>query len=151
MSRTAVKSIIAKVKETHSVKNKVGRGRKRKISQFLERKIVREVQKNQRTTTKMIVKDLANSEVDVSRSTVKRVLHRNALRDCRPRKTPLLKKRHLQARLKYARDHLEEGEAFWKSVLWSDETKLELFGHMDIAYVWRKKARHSTPKKPCLQ
>ena len=104
VSRTAVKSIIAKVKETHSVKNKVGRGRKRKISQFLERKIVREVQKNQRTTTKMIVKDLANSEVDVSRSTVKRVLHRNALRDCRPRKTPLLKKRHLQARLKYARD-----------------------------------------------
>ncbi|KAK3509146.1 hypothetical protein QTP70_020257, partial [Hemibagrus guttatus] len=28
---------------------------------------------------------------------------------------------------------------FWSSILWSDETKLKLFGHMDVANVWRKK------------
>jgi hypothetical protein len=28
---------------------------------------------------------------------------------------------------------------FWRNVLWSDETKIELFGHIDHCYVWRKK------------
>uniref|UniRef100_A0A8C5LSG7 Transposase n=1 Tax=Leptobrachium leishanense TaxID=445787 RepID=A0A8C5LSG7_9ANUR len=28
---------------------------------------------------------------------------------------------------------------FWDSVLWTDETKLELFGPMDQRYVWRRK------------
>ncbi|KAK5897970.1 hypothetical protein CgunFtcFv8_015428 [Champsocephalus gunnari] len=26
----------------------------------------------------------------------------------------------------------------WKKVLWSDETKIELFGHQGKRYVWRK-------------
>jgi hypothetical protein len=26
----------------------------------------------------------------------------------------------------------------WKKVLWSDETKIELFGHKGKHYVWRK-------------
>ena len=30
--------------------------------------------------------------------------------------------------------------------MWSDETKLELFGHMDAAYVWRKKGEAYNPK-----
>ena len=28
---------------------------------------------------------------------------------------------------------------FWRNVLWSDETKIELFGRNDHRYVWRKK------------
>ena len=28
---------------------------------------------------------------------------------------------------------------FWEAVLWTDETKLELFGHMDQWYVWCEK------------
>ena len=121
-SRTAVRCIIAKYKETNSVRNKPGRGRKRKISR-----------------TKMIVADLASSGVDVSRNTVVRALHRCGLQGHRPRRTPLLKERHIKARLRFAREHLKGKDEFWKFVLWSDETKLELFGHMDVAYVWRRK------------
>lgn len=58
----------------------------------------------------------------------------------------LLKKRHLQARLKFAKDNLEKNYAYWKCVLWSDETKLQLFGHRDVAYVWRKKGKTLNPK-----
>ena len=32
------------------------------------------------------------------------------------------------------------------SVLWFDETKLELFWHMDVAYVWRRKGEAFNPK-----
>ncbi|KAF2350271.1 hypothetical protein FHG87_018974 [Trinorchestia longiramus] len=45
-----------------------------------------------------------------------------------PRRTLLLQKRHVNARLKYVNDHLNKPAAFWILVLWSDETKIELFG-----------------------
>ena len=35
---------------------------------------------------------------------------------------------------------------FGKNVLWSDETKIELFGHNDHRYVWRKKREAYKPK-----
>uniref|UniRef100_A0A3B4U8C2 Tc1-like transposase DDE domain-containing protein n=1 Tax=Seriola dumerili TaxID=41447 RepID=A0A3B4U8C2_SERDU len=125
VSRTAVRCIIAKYKETNYVRNKPGRGRKYKIPKTLERKIVKDVSKNPRSSAKMIVADLASSGVDVSRSTVVRALHRGGLHGHRPRRTPLLKERHIKARLRFA---------LLEAVLWSDETKLELFGHMDVAY-----------------
>ncbi|KAI4831060.1 hypothetical protein KUCAC02_002661 [Chaenocephalus aceratus] len=96
VSRTAGRCIIAKYKETHSVRNKPGRGRKRKMSRTLERKIVRDVSKNPRTPAKMIVADLASSGVDVSRDTVVRALHRGGLQGHRPRRTPLLRERHIR-------------------------------------------------------
>ncbi|KAI4873237.1 hypothetical protein NFI96_022814 [Prochilodus magdalenae] len=39
---------------------------------------------------------------------------------------------------------------FWRHVLWSDETKIELFGHNDHRYVWRKKGEASKPKNTIL-
>lgn len=146
VSRTGVRGIIQKFKETNSVQNKIGRGRKRIISQTLERKLGRDVSKDPRTTAKTLVNNLTKSGIEVSQKTVTRALHRNGLRGCRPRKTPLLQKRHLRARLNYARDNLEKGDEYWKRVLWSDETKLELFGHRDVAYVWRKKGEAYNPK-----
>lgn len=135
VSRTGVRSITQKFKDNHTVQNKPGRGKKRKISNTLERKPVRDVSKDPRTTAKTLVNDLATSAIVVSKKTITRALHRNGLQGCRPRKNPLLKKRHLQARLKYAQDNLEKEYAYWKYVLWSDETKLELFGHRNTAYV----------------
>ncbi|KAI4815382.1 hypothetical protein KUCAC02_005529 [Chaenocephalus aceratus] len=131
VSRTAVRCIIAKYKETYSVRNTLRRGQKRKISRTLERKIVRDVSKNPRTSAKMIVADLASSGVDVSRTTVVRALHRGGLQGHRPRRTSLLRERHIRARLRFAREHLKGKDELCKS----DETKLELFGHTDVAYV----------------
>ena len=65
---------------------------------------------------------------------------------CKPRKTPLLRKKHLEARLAFARGHLKQDPSFWSTILSSDETKLELFGHMDAEYVWRKKGEAYKPK-----
>lgn len=146
VSRTAVRGIIKKFKERGIIQNLAGRGRKPKISKTLERKLVRDVSKDPTTTAKSLVNDLATSGVDVSEKTVTRALHRNGLRGYRPRRTPLLQKRHLQARLKYAQGNLQKPEAFWKRVIWSDETKLELFGHRDVAYVWRKQGEAYHPK-----
>uniref|UniRef100_A0A3Q2VWR3 Sleeping Beauty transposase HTH domain-containing protein n=1 Tax=Haplochromis burtoni TaxID=8153 RepID=A0A3Q2VWR3_HAPBU len=92
VSRNAVCCIIAKYKETNSVRNKPGRGRKHKISRTLERKIVKDVSKEPRTSA---------SGVDVSRNT-----HR-------PRISPLLKEQHIVARLRFAHEHLKDKDEFW--------------------------------------
>ncbi|KAK3548520.1 hypothetical protein QTP70_013357 [Hemibagrus guttatus] len=34
---------------------------------------------------------------------------------------------HVRARLKFAREHLDDPEEDWENVIWSDETKIELF------------------------
>lgn len=128
VSRSGVRGIIQIFKDSNTVQNKPGRGRKRTLSVRLERKLV---------SPKALSKDLATGVI-VSKKTIIRALHRNGLRGCRPRKPPLLRKRHLQARLQYARDNREKDYSYWKHVLWSDETKLKLFGHRDSAYVWRK-------------
>uniref|UniRef100_A0A3B4UQ54 Tc1-like transposase DDE domain-containing protein n=1 Tax=Seriola dumerili TaxID=41447 RepID=A0A3B4UQ54_SERDU len=54
--------------------------------------------------------------------------------------------RHTKARLAFANDHLDKEEDFWSSVLWSDETKIELFGHNDVSFIWRRKGEAFNPK-----
>ncbi|KAK3567590.1 hypothetical protein QTP86_020112 [Hemibagrus guttatus] len=34
---------------------------------------------------------------------------------------------HVRARLKFAREHLDDPEEDWENVIWSDETKIEIF------------------------
>ncbi|KAI3366944.1 hypothetical protein L3Q82_009590 [Scortum barcoo] len=60
-------------------------------------------------------------------------------------KVPLLKPAHVQACLKFANDHLDDPEEAWEKVMWSDETKIELFG-MNSTCVWRKKKDEYHPK-----
>uniref|UniRef100_A0A803K993 Tc1-like transposase DDE domain-containing protein n=1 Tax=Xenopus tropicalis TaxID=8364 RepID=A0A803K993_XENTR len=43
------------------------------------------------------------------------------------------------AGLKFANEHLNDSVSDWEKVLWSDETKIELFGINSTRCVWRKK------------
>ena len=54
-------------------------------------------------------------------------------------KKPFLRTHHKQSRLRYAKAHLDKPESFWNKVLWTDETKIELFGHNHKRFASRKK------------
>ncbi|CDQ73359.1 unnamed protein product [Oncorhynchus mykiss] len=62
------------------------------------------------------------------------------------RKKPLLPNLHKEPRLRFATAHGVKDCTFWRNVLWSDETKIELFGHNGHRYVWRKKGETCKPK-----
>ena len=79
-------------------------------------------------------------------STVTRALRRNGLHSRRPRKVPLKTKRHLRQLLKFAKSHLDDSEDDWRKVIWSDETKLELFGHNTTKTVWRRAGEAYKPR-----
>lgn len=111
----------------------------RKISHRLARKLVRSAQQNPQVTAKDLQSSLADTGVAVHRSTVQRTLHNKDLHGRDVRRKPFLRPHHKSQRLKYAKENLDKPEAFWNNVLWTDETKIELFGHNQRRYVWRKK------------
>ncbi|KAK3560358.1 hypothetical protein QTP86_006443 [Hemibagrus guttatus] len=141
-----VQSIIKKYNTFRTVKNLRGRGQKPKVSPVLARRIVREVKKNPRITTKAILMNLGSAGGNISRQTVQRTLHTAGFHGRRPRRTSLLQIRHTKARLAFANAHLDKEEDFWSSVLWSNKTKIELFGHNDVAFIWGKKGEAFNPK-----
>jgi hypothetical protein len=95
--------------------------------------------------------DSGGNRSKISISTVQRVLYRHNLKGHSARKKPLLQNRIKEARLRFATAHGDKYHTFWRNVLWSDETKIELFGNNDQRYVWRKKGRlvsRRTPSQP---
>ncbi|KAI4901655.1 hypothetical protein NFI96_012836 [Prochilodus magdalenae] len=70
----------------------------------------------------------------------------SSLKSFMARKVPLPKSAHVQARLKFAHEHLDDPEESWKKALWSDETKIELFGLNSTRRVWRTKNDEYHPK-----
>lgn len=114
-------------------------GRPSKMSAKAVRKVVREVKNNPRMSAKDLQRSLENSGVKVHVSTVKRTLNKHDLYGRKARRKPLLTPRHKKARLAYAKEHIDKNAAFWDKIMWSDETKVELFGHNQQRYVWRTK------------
>ncbi|KAG1532382.1 hypothetical protein G6F51_013133 [Rhizopus arrhizus] len=54
------------------------------------------------------------------------------------KKKPLLKKTHMEARLKWAKAHKDWTEDDWRRVVFSDETKINVWGSYGCKYFWRR-------------
>ena len=50
----------------------------------------------------------------------------------------MLTKKNTKARLTFAKQHLDDPQDFWDNILWTDKTKVELFGRCASCYIWRK-------------
>ena len=110
---------------------------------------MRKVRDQPRTTRQDLVNDLKRAGTTVSKKTICKTLRHHGLKSCSARKVPLRKPAHVQARLKLANDHLDDPEEEWEKVMWSDETKRELFGLNSTHRVWRKKDEYN-PKNTRL-
>jgi hypothetical protein len=76
--------------------------------------------------------------VDISRSTVWRILRTHGYKKTKPTRKPGLSKPMRTARLRFAREHEHWSLEDWKNVIWSDETSV-VIGHRRGGYrVWRK-------------
>uniref|UniRef100_A0AAY4CAQ8 Transposase Tc1-like domain-containing protein n=1 Tax=Denticeps clupeoides TaxID=299321 RepID=A0AAY4CAQ8_9TELE len=70
----------------------------------------------------------SSSSRPISRTTVQRRLHKSGLRGQIAAMKPLLRRGNKQERFVWAKKHKERTLDQWKSVLWSDESKFEIFG-----------------------
>ncbi len=122
---TTVSAIIRKWKKFKMTVNLPQTGAPCKISPRRVSIVLKKVSKGQpRTTREDLVNDLKRAGTTVSTVTISNTLHRQGLKSCSVRKVPLLKPAHVQARLKFAKDHLDDPEEAWEKVIWSDETKI---------------------------
>ncbi len=123
-------------------------GRPRKLTPRQERLLMRRVEENRHASSLQLFKEVESQTwVTISRNTIWRTLQRNGMHGCRPWKKPLLKPRK-KARLEFARAHADKDEDYWDSILWSDETKINVFGTDGFKTVWRRKGEEY--KEKCM-
>ncbi len=82
----------------------------------------------------------------VCAQTIRRTLHQIGLHDCCPRRKPLLKKMHKKSCKQFAEDKQNKDMDYWNHVLWSDVTKIHLFGSNGVNRVWRQPGEENKDK-----
>ena len=121
-------------------------GRPTKMSDRTARNLVRKVQNNPRLTRSKLQKDLQSPGTNVCKNAIRTDLRKRGFLSRSQRKTPLLKEIHVKKRRNFAEEHLSKPSSFWDKILWSDETKIELFGRNCVSRVWRQKNSAFHPK-----
>lgn len=137
--RSTVSRICQRVADTGSYEDMLRSGRPRILSERHERKIVRMITSNECQTAVDVQSNLRKYEnINVSIDTIRRILQRNGLVARVRRKKPLLLQRHRRQRKRFAEKYKDWGIDDWKRVVWSDESKFQLFGSDGRQYVWKK-------------
>ncbi|KAG2462424.1 TCB1 transposase, partial [Polypterus senegalus] len=87
------------------------------------------------------------------KSTITAALHQSGLYGRVACWKPLLRARHMTASMEFAKRHLKDSEIVRNKILWSDETKMKLFGLNSKRYVWRQPgtAHHLSSAVPTVK
>ncbi|KAG2456434.1 TCB1 transposase, partial [Polypterus senegalus] len=135
---STVASIIRKWKKFETTRTLPRAGRPSKLSDRGIRALVREVIKNTMVTLSELQRSSVERGEPSRRTTISAAIHQSGLYGRVARRKPLLSKRHMAACLEFAKRHLKDSQTMRNKILWSDETKIELFGVNARHHVWRK-------------
>lgn len=143
---STVASIIRKWKKFGTTRTLPRAGRPSKLSDRGRRALVREVTNNPMVTLSELQRSSVERGEPSRRTTISAAIHQSGLYGRVARRKPLLSKRHMAAHLEFAKRHLKDSQTMRNKILWSDETKIELFGVNARRYVWRKPGTIPTVK-----
>ena len=82
----------------------------------------------------------------ISEQTVRRRLHETGFKDRVARKKPYVDKTNRMKRIQYAKKYREQSLYFWDQVLWTDESKFNLFGSDGRVMVWQTPQKAFDPR-----
>jgi transposase len=139
VSKSTVSRALQKRPTEHPcVKN----GRPALLSESTKRYIIRLITYGAFDTATQVqrhLKDTGNATVSVD--TVRRVLKNAGFKAGRKRKVPLLRPHNCKARLAWAKKHAAWTVEQWRKAIWSDKTKLNLFGSDGLKWCWKSRGR----------
>ena len=137
--QTTVSRLIKRFNDSGSTAPMTGRGRKRSSSTRDDRALVHTSLRNRFLSSSDLKRKWEmQCGVSVSTSTIRKRLAKAGLHGRRPRKKPLLTPQMRKARLSWAKEHIGWTEQQWNRVIFSDETKVNLFGSDGRVYVRRR-------------
>lgn len=129
LSRSAVRRVYKRYLETGEYRRRPGSGRGRVTNLTDDRFLVLTSLRNRHLSAVDLQGRLREGRgVSVSENTVRRRLRDRNLRSHKPASGPKLTVAHRQARLEFARQHLNWNLAQWESILFSDESRMTLSG-----------------------
>ncbi len=139
LAKSTVWYILRKKESTGELSNIKRPGRPQRTTVVDDRRILSMVKKNPFTTSNQEKNTLQEVDVTLSKSTIKRRLHKSKYRGfttrCKQGLIRLCQKKHLKKP-----DH------FWKSILWTVEIKIDLYQNDRKKKVWRRLGAAHDPK-----
>jgi len=137
VQRKTVRTWWLRFQNTGSVSDLPRRGRARITTRRQDRLIVLTHLRNRFQPATKTAREIPGAR-RISDSTVRRRLRENQLQPRRPAVRPLLQPRHRRARLQWARQHLRFRQAQWRNVLFTDESRFQLYAADGRQRVYRR-------------
>ena len=114
-------------------------GRCSKVSDKLKRLLVRKTDAGEFENAETVARYVRSAHnIDVSGQTIRNILKRAGLKNYVKVKKPRLNRVQIKKRLIFARVHREHTLDYWKNVMFTDESKFNLYGPDGNKRVWRR-------------
>ncbi|GFU42817.1 transposable element Tcb1 transposase [Trichonephila clavipes] len=146
-SYSCVQKINGRFKSDGLIENKSERGKKSILSDVAKRKVLKDI----KIAPKLSVVKLAAETSRIMGRSVSAETERNVIRHAGysslvARKKPFISLQNQKKRLEFAKTHQLKTDNFWKKVIFSDESKFNIFGSYGRRTVWRKPNTALDPK-----
>jgi transposase len=135
VSVTTVKRIRRKIFPTISAYNA---GRPRALSDRNVSYMMHLITSGKAISSVDLKHSLKSNNISVSTSTIRRMLKMEGMAAITVKPKPYLSPRHKRLRMQYALRHKDWTIDDWKSVIFSDETKINRFGSDERHYIWKR-------------
>lgn len=147
-TKSGVRKVCLKFENYGKVTDLPKSGRRKVTTAHDDRQMTRMVMKDRRVSSKNISVALAESGVRVSARTVRDRLFKAGLRARTPRKKPFLNSKQRLKRVEWAKKHRSWSTEQWSRVIFSDESRISIFGSDGVKYIRRRSGEENLPS--CL-
>lgn len=138
-SHATVQTVLKNYKTNGSLSSKQRSGRPKIFTPREEVLIERKIKKDPKLTASEIAAELLEETgKSCEANTIRRVLKRKGYHSRTARKKPFISEKNRRKRLEFARSHEKYGNEFWSKVIFSDESKFNIYNNDGRTKVWRK-------------
>ena len=113
--QSTVRQMVYKWRKSSTVPTLPKSGRPSKMTLRTQRRMLSEVKKNPTVSAKDFQKSLEHTNISVDESMIRKTLIKNGVHGRTPRKKPLLSKKNIAARLKFAKEDLDVPQHYWQN------------------------------------
>lgn len=137
--KSTVGDVIKKYNEEGLTTTKKRSGKPKKLTNRDERSLVKIIKENRGNTLEEVTEKFNTAmKISVSNRTVQRTLHKMGYSGHAAKKKPLVSEKNRKKRLGWCRMR-RNWNSEWNKIVWSDESRFELFNNDSQNWVWRKK------------